>query len=465
MMDLNFSTLGPEAATSLRQTRSDSSDDAQTRPELFDFAGILGGFVSASPVSPSAIPEAIDETPSAEAMAALALKGGGGDTADSLDLSDTGLSHLPSTVGSDPKALGRPRFSSEHFSTLSSAQFRGAVRTPVASGLQIATDQLDVSKGDTQRFDAAAMALLLGSSNSTGGRIEELADGSLGSPHRLNHDGRENGEIDAQVLRLKVTAGVAVQEPTAIDSTLSSLVISVVQPPAPVPLSIRSRLTSQTDSRLTVDADTRSPTMSHEPAPILGIGELLGVAGKLQFNQDSLSTSSTPSIDSQPVITQGGQSQIPLHEVPSLPLQPTISTPLSSPQWPNVFSGSIVRLATEQITEANLTVTPDDLGTINITIALEGNRVSLGFTAENSDVRQAVNASLPVLEAMLEKSGLSLGQSSVGQEAPRDTNPRPSKFGQANGSLRESNVTPTIPVTPPRTREPQLGNGRVDFFA
>jgi hypothetical protein len=396
-------------------------------------------------------------------MAALDLKSGGGDTAESLDLSDTGLSHFPSPIGSDPKALGRPRSSSERFSTLSSAQFRGAVRAPVASRLQMATDQPGVSKGDNQPSDAAAMARLLGSSNSAGGRIEALADGSPGSPQRLNHDGRENSEIDAQVLRLKVTGGVAVQQPTALDSALSSVAISAVQPTAPAPLSARSRLTSQTDSRLTVDVDTRSPIISHEPAPILGIGELLGVAGKLQFNKDSLSTPSTPGIDSQPVITQGGQSQTTLNEVPSLSQQQVISTPLSAPQWPTVFSSSIVRLATEQITQANLTVTPDDLGTISITIAIEGNRVSLGFNAENSDVCQAVNASLPVLQDMLEKSGLSLGQSSVGQEAPRDANPN--TFGPAKSPQRDSEAIAVVPVTQARTSRPELRNGRVDFFA
>jgi len=68
-----------------------------------------------------------------------------------------------------------------------------------------------------------------------------------------------------------------------------------------------------------------------------------------------------------------------------------------------------------------------------------------------------------VLQDMLEKSGLSLGQSSVGREAPRDANPN--NFGQTKDSQRESEAVQVIPAKPARILIPASRAGRVDFFA
>ncbi|MCA3029555.1 MAG: flagellar hook-length control protein FliK [Rhodocyclaceae bacterium] len=463
MMDFNFLSLAPEAATSLRQAKSGTSSEAEIQPELFDFAGILGGFINSTPDVSLAIPELTEEHASTEAMAAQSLLRNGGDKAELTKLPDIDPLRVPPTAGADFKALERPRLSDQRFSTTLSAPLRVGAPDPAVCDQRVAIDQSGIAKGYNHLSDPMTTPHLSDSANPFGASFEVVTGGLPNSTQRLNHETRKKIEGDAPVRRMNVTTGLALQAQTVPDSELSPAAISLVTPMLPSPMSAQSGPISRLDFRFTVSTDAGSPTMSHDPAPIFGVGELLGVAGKLQFTKECPSTSLIHGLDSPPVITQGGQSLMLPHQGPSPSQQQVISTHLSSLQWPTVFSSSIVRLATEQITQANLTVTPDHLGTISITIALEGSKVSLGFNAENSEVRHAVNASLPVLQDMLEKSGLSLGQSSVGREAPRDANPN--NFGQTKDSQRESEAVQVIPAKPARILIPASRAGRVDFFA
>ncbi|MCA2997455.1 MAG: flagellar hook-length control protein FliK [Rhodocyclaceae bacterium] len=510
-MDFNFLNLAPESPTSLRQAKSGISSEAEIQPELFDFAGILGSFINSAADASLAIPDLTEEHASTEAMAAQSLLSNGGDKAEFIKLPDfdplrltstAGVDfkaldplevpptagsdfkasdplrlpptagadfkaldplRLPSTAGADFKALEHPRLSDQRFSTTLSAPLRVGAPDPAISDQPVAIDQSGIAKGYNHRSDPMTTPHLSNSANPISSSGEVATGGLSNSTQRLNHETRKKTEGDALVRRMNVATGLALQAQTVPDSELPSAAISLATPMLPSPMSAQSGRISRSDFRFTVSTDAGSPTMSHDPAPILGVGELLGVAGKLQFTKESPSTSLIHGLDSVPAITQGGQSPILPHHGPSPSQQQLISTPLSSLQWPTVFSSSIVRLATEQITQANLTVTPDDLGTISITIALDGSKVSLGFNAENSEVRQAVNASLPLLQEMLEKSGLSLGQSSVGREAPRDANPN--NFGQTKDSHRESESVQVVPAKPAQILIPASRAGRVDFFA
>lgn len=463
MIDFNFLTLAPEATTSLRKAKSGTLSEVEIQPELFDFAGILGGFVNPAQDLSLAIPELADEHAATEARAAHSLVSNGGDKAELMKLPDLDLLRLPSIASPDVKALELPALSDQRFAAISSAPFDGGASAAAVCDQPVATDQSGIANGCNQWSDPMTVLHLSDSANRISSSVEVVSGGLPNSTQPLNHDVRKKIDGDTMVRRMDVNIEFALQAETALDSALPPAAISLAIPMLPSPMSTQSKPISWTDFRFTANADTGLPTMSHDPATILGFGELLGVAGKLRFARESAPTSLEHGLDSPSVTTQGGQSPILLHQAPSPLQQQVISTPLSSLHWPTVFSSSIVRLATEQLTQANLTVTPDHLGTISITIALEGSKVSIGFNAENSEVRQAVNASLPVLQDLLEKSGLSLGQSSVGHEAPRNANP--DNFRQTKDSQRESDAIPVIPAKPVRILLPEARAGRVDFFA
>ncbi|MFT3668512.1 MAG: flagellar hook-length control protein FliK [Pseudoxanthomonas sp.] len=90
--------------------------------------------------------------------------------------------------------------------------------------------------------------------------------------------------------------------------------------------------------------------------------------------------------------------------------------------------GDAVRwMADQKIGHAHIKVTPNELGTVEIRLRLEGDRVHADFASTQADVRQALESSLPRLREMLGQQGFQLAHADVGhQHAPpsQDATPR-----------------------------------------
>ncbi|HEY1033524.1 MAG TPA: flagellar hook-length control protein FliK, partial [Pseudoxanthomonas sp.] len=82
--------------------------------------------------------------------------------------------------------------------------------------------------------------------------------------------------------------------------------------------------------------------------------------------------------------------------------------------------GDAVRwMADQKIGHAHIKVTPNELGTVEIRLRLEGDRVHADFASTQADVRQALESSLPRLREMLGQQGFQLAHADVGhQHAP-----------------------------------------------
>ncbi|WP_313928680.1 flagellar hook-length control protein FliK [Pseudoxanthomonas sp.] len=79
--------------------------------------------------------------------------------------------------------------------------------------------------------------------------------------------------------------------------------------------------------------------------------------------------------------------------------------------------GDAVRwMADQKIGHAHIKVTPNDLGTVEIRLRLEGDRVHADFTSAQAEVRQALESSLPRLRDMLGQHGFQLAHADVGQQ-------------------------------------------------
>ncbi|MDR0182934.1 flagellar hook-length control protein FliK [Lysobacter arvi] len=79
------------------------------------------------------------------------------------------------------------------------------------------------------------------------------------------------------------------------------------------------------------------------------------------------------------------------------------------------LSSRIAWLADQKIGHAEIRVTPDHLGAIDVRLQLDGNRVNAEFHSAQPEVRHALESSLPRLRDMLGQQGLQLGQADVGQ--------------------------------------------------
>ncbi|QGW66195.1 hypothetical protein GOY17_15510 [Lysobacter soli] len=97
------------------------------------------------------------------------------------------------------------------------------------------------------------------------------------------------------------------------------------------------------------------------------------------------------------------------------------------------FSSRIAWLADQKIGHAEIRITPDHLGAIDVRLQLDGNRVNAEFHSAQPDVRHALESSLPRLKEMLGQQGLQLGQADVGQrQAQQQSNGQTASFGGSN---------------------------------
>lgn len=144
--------------------------------------------------------------------------------------------------------------------------------------------------------------------------------------------------------------------------------------------------------------------------------------------------------------------------------QAAIATPLNQPQWADDFSQKVTWIATQRSQSAELHLNPAQLGPLEISLKLNGDQATLQFTSAHAAVRDAIEQSIPRLRDMLADSGISLGNTTVSDQAPREQQQR----GQAGAARGDDNAvgahgadeTP-LPVTTRLSRH----DGMVDTFA
>jgi len=100
--------------------------------------------------------------------------------------------------------------------------------------------------------------------------------------------------------------------------------------------------------------------------------------------------------------------------------------------------GDAVRwMADQKIGHAHIKVTPNDLGTVEIRLRLDGDRVHADFTSAQADVRQALESSLPRLRDMLGQHGFQLAHADVGQQHAPPSKGNGSRAGDGTGHAGE----------------------------
>ena len=147
-----------------------------------------------------------------------------------------------------------------------------------------------------------------------------------------------------------------------------------------------------------------------------------------------------------------------------------ISTPLGTEGWKNEFTQKISWMTTSQLDQvAELHLNPPDLGPLSVVLKISDNQATATFTSAHSAVREAVENAMPKLREILADNGITLGNTTVSDQSPRDNNAS-SFSGQqsfAQGSRTPLPNTDVILATAPQVRVTQgrRHNGMVDTFA
>lgn len=116
------------------------------------------------------------------------------------------------------------------------------------------------------------------------------------------------------------------------------------------------------------------------------------------------------------------------------PVAVIIATPVHSPYFAQDAAQQVTWLTTHGIEQARIQVTPADLGPIEIRIAVENGEAMINFAVTHPESAAAITDALPRLREMLAAGGITLGQTSVGDEHSTFE----SAFGSGNGGREQT---------------------------
>jgi flagellar hook-length control protein FliK len=113
----------------------------------------------------------------------------------------------------------------------------------------------------------------------------------------------------------------------------------------------------------------------------------------------------------------------------------TALTPdVNTDQFGETIGTQLTYMANEKISHAHIKVSPTDMGTIEVSLKLDGDRVHADFSSPQADVRQALEQSLPKLREMLGQQGFQLAQADVGHRQQQQAQSSGSQgFGERGG--------------------------------
>lgn len=136
---------------------------------------------------------------------------------------------------------------------------------------------------------------------------------------------------------------------------------------------------------------------------------------------------------------RGGSAQAPAAPVPL-----HVATPAGSPGWSEEVGNRVSWMVGHAESHAELTLTPPQLGKVEVSITVAGDQTSAQIVAATPAARDLIEQSLPRLREILEQSGINLGQTDVGtsgQPGNSGDGRRSGTWRTGGGGAQEPNVT------------------------
>jgi len=153
---------------------------------------------------------------------------------------------------------------------------------------------------------------------------------------------------------------------------------------------------------------------------------------------------------------------------PVVPVVLQVATPVGGTHWGTELGQQVVMMshsARQGMQTAELRLDPPDLGPLRVSLNLSDGVASASFVSAHASVRQAIETAIPQLQQALAQAGISLGQTSVGEQAAQQ------EFAQqgGNGSQRHAGSNQTgaeaVAEAPAAVTAPRNANALVDTFA
>lgn len=142
----------------------------------------------------------------------------------------------------------------------------------------------------------------------------------------------------------------------------------------------------------------------------------------------------------------------------------SIQQPLKHPQWGQALGQRVVFMANNSIQQAQITLNPEKLGQIQVTLQLDKDqKMNVSLNAQNGVTRESMENALPKLREMLEQAGITLGSMDVSdQKQFSDNNADKStpKGGVSNNAVEEGDAVIESALSPVK-----ITDNIVDYYA
>jgi len=125
---------------------------------------------------------------------------------------------------------------------------------------------------------------------------------------------------------------------------------------------------------------------------------------------------SSPLMISQESLAFAAQGSVSAPNVADRPMAIDMRASFGSPGWQQELGDKVVWMASNQGQFSQLILNPPNLGTVEVRLHLNGGEAGAQFFSANAEVRQALEAALPKLREMMAGVGITLGETTVGNQ-------------------------------------------------
>ncbi|MCX7166878.1 MAG: flagellar hook-length control protein FliK [Rhodocyclales bacterium] len=144
-----------------------------------------------------------------------------------------------------------------------------------------------------------------------------------------------------------------------------------------------------------------------------------------------------------------------------------VETPLGEAGWHDEMGQKLTWMVSNNRQQAELVLNPPQLGRIEVTLTIDGDRASASFASPYANVRETLENSMARLREALADAGVTLGQTHVGADSRHDPNSMDPKndefaFGRKD---REPYAATIGEMTSGSASRFATGRGMVDVFA
>jgi hypothetical protein len=307
----------------------------------------------------------------------------------------------------------------------------------VDSGAPSAGDSATLLEGEADGRFASALQQLLDTAEGPASGID-LSDGTAGGPDRGAADSTQLSET----LRQSQDAMAILEpipnpnpEPTGVPGAADPLQwLMLMQATAPPPqctvigsgnsgtpdvAALIPEMTAHADEDVASGFASTDATDVSRMADFVASNSLVAAGRESGVSELPLQAESGEPLRAAAGLEQNIAPRSPAEPAPrSAP--PPVLTPLHAPQWSDEFAARVNWLVDRGDQMATIRLTPEQLGPVEVRLAIREGEASIWFGAAQAETRAAIEQALPRLREMLAASGLLLADSGVFQQAPRD---------------------------------------------